>query len=62
MFLLFKIRKICAFLCGNLGKKQSKISVFHNSGNLRVLKSGNLRQSRVSKAIKWQIQCLSSCV
>ena len=58
VFFLFKIRKICAFFyVAVLEKKQSKISVFYKSGNFRVLKSGNLRQSRVSKAIKWQIQC-----
>ena len=45
------------FCVAALGKKQSKISVFYKSGNFRVSKSGNLRQSRVSKAIKWQIQC-----
>ena len=48
------------FLCGSFREKQSKISVFYKSGNFRVLKSGNIRKSRVSKAIKcvikWQIQ------
>ena len=36
VFLLFKIRKICAFFyVAVLGKRQSKISVFYKSGNFR---------------------------